>query len=113
MARRARKRWLGLTTVTQEVEDFLASPEGHTVLANSSVQMLMRQDSSAAGLVAETFGLSPGEREFVTSSRRGQGLLLAHGNRVALGIEASDLEASLATTAPAELAAGGRGMEVA
>ncbi len=110
MARRARKRWLGLTTVTQEVEDFLASPEGHTVLANSSVQMLMRQESSAAGLVAE---LSSGEREFVTSSRRGQGLLLAHGNRVALGIEASGLEASLATTDPAELAAGGRGMEVA
>ncbi len=49
----------------------------------------------------------------MTSSRRGQGLLLAHGNRVALGIEASDLEASLATTDPAELAAGGRGMEVA
>ena len=43
LARRARKRWLGLTTVTQDVEDFLASPEGHTVLANSSVQLLMRQ----------------------------------------------------------------------
>ncbi len=60
MARRARKRWLGLTTVTQEVEDFLASPEGHTVLANSSVQMLVRQDSSAADWSPRPSGSPPG-----------------------------------------------------
>ena len=58
LARRARKRWLGLTTITQDVGDFLACPEGRTVLANSSVQLLMRQDPSTAGLVQETFGLS-------------------------------------------------------
>ena len=105
LARRARKRWLGLTTITQDVGDFLACPEGRTVLANSSVQLLMRQDPSTAGLVQETFGLSAREREFLISCRRGEGLLLASGNHVALRVEASPLEHELATTDPAERAA--------
>jgi len=101
MARRARKRWLGVTTVTQDVEDFLGSPEGHTVLANSSVQHLMRQDSSTIGLVEETFRLSRGEREFLLGCRRGEGLFLVRGNHIALRVEASPLEDALARTDPA------------
>jgi len=104
MARRARKRWLGLTTVTQDVEDFLASPDGHTVLANSSVQLLMRQDSSTVGLVEETFSLSRGEREFLLGCRKGEGLFLVRGNHIALRVEASPLEHALASTDPAQLA---------
>ena len=100
LARRARKRRLGLTTITQDVGDFVACPEGRTVLANSSVQLLMRQDPSAAGLVQETFGLSAREREFLTSCRRGEGLLLAGGHHVALRVEASPAEHELATTGP-------------
>ena len=111
MARRARKRWLGLTTVTQDVEDFLGSPDGHAVLANSSQQLLMRQDASAANLVSETFGLSPRERDFVRSCGRGEGLLLASGRRVALRVEASPYEHELATTDPAELSARAGGGE--
>ena len=103
LSRRARKRWLGLTTVTQDVGDFLGSPEGRTVLAQSSVQLLMRQDSSTIGIVEETFGLSSGERAFLLSARRGEGLLLARGNHVALRIEASPYEYELATSDPAEL----------
>ena len=105
LARQARKRWLGLTTVTQDVEDFLGSPEGHTVLAQSSVQLLMRQDSSTIDLVAETFGLSAGERSFLLACRRGEGLFMARGNHIALRVEASPLEHALATTNPAELTA--------
>ena len=105
MARQARKHWLGLTTVTQDVEDFLASPEGHTVLANSSVQLLMRQDSSTIGLVEQTFGLSAGERAFLLSCRKGEGLFMAGGNHIALRVESSPLEDELSTTNPAELAA--------
>ena len=104
LARRARKRWLGLTTVTQDVGDFLGSTEGHTVLANSSVQLLMRQDSSTIGVVEETFGLSEGERAFLLAARRGEGLFLARGNHIALRIEASPYEYELATSDPAELA---------
>ncbi len=104
LARRARKRWLGLTTITQDVGDFLHSPEGHTVLAQSSVQLLMRQDASTAGLVAETFGLSHAEREFLLACRRGEGLFLARGNHIALRVEASPLEHELAATDPEFLA---------
>jgi type IV secretory pathway VirB4 component len=104
MSRQARKYYLGLTTVTQDVEDFLATPEGHTVLANSSVQLLMRQDSSTIDAVAQTFRLSAGEREFLLSCRKGEGLFFARGNHIALRVEASPMEHSLATTDPAELA---------
>ena len=105
LARRARKRWLGLTTVTQDVGDFLASPEGRTVLAQSSVQLLMRQDSSTIGVVEETFGLSSGERAFLLAARRGEGLFLARGNHIALRIVASPYEYELATSRPADLEA--------
>lgn len=104
MARRARKRWLGVTTVTQDVRDFLASPEGLTVLANSSVQLLLRQDSSTISTVAETFRLSREEQEFLLACDRGEGLLLARGDHIALRVEASPLEHALATTDPAEIA---------
>ena len=103
MARQARKHYLGLTTVTQDVEDFLATSEGHTVLANSSVQLLMRQDSSTIDAVTSTFRLSAGEREFLLSCRKGEGLFFASGNHIALRIEASPFEHNLATTDPAEL----------
>jgi type IV secretory pathway VirB4 component len=104
MARQARKHYLGLTTVTQDVEDFLGAPEGHTVLANSSVQLLMRQDSSTIEAVSQTFRLSSGEREFLLSCRKGEGLFFACGNHIALRVEASPMEHALATTDPAELA---------
>ncbi len=104
MARQARKHYLGLATVTQDVEDFLATPDGHTVLANSSVQLLMRQDSSTIDVVAQTFRLSAGEREFLLSCRKGEGLFFARGNHIALRVEASPMEDALATTDPAELA---------
>jgi type IV secretory pathway VirB4 component len=104
MARQARKHYLGLTTVTQDVEDFLGAPEGHTVLANSSVQLLMRQDSSTIETVSQTFRLSSSEREFLLACRRGEGLFFARGNHIALRVEASPMEHALATTDPAELA---------
>ncbi len=103
MARQARKHYLGLTTVTQDVEDFLSTPEGHTVLANSSVQLLMRQDSSTIDAVSQTFRLSSGEKEFLLACRKGEGLFFAGGNHIALKVEASPLEHSLVTTDPAEL----------
>jgi conjugal transfer ATP-binding protein TraC len=62
MARQARKHYLGLTTVTQDVADFLATPEGHTVLANASAQLLLRQDASTIDAVGQTFRLSAGDR---------------------------------------------------
>jgi hypothetical protein len=103
MARQARKYYLGLTTVTQDVADFLATPEGHTVLANASAQLLLRQDASTIDAVGQTFRLSTGERHFLLSCGKGEGLFLLGGNRVALRVVASPQEHALATTDPTEV----------
>ncbi len=102
LAGQARKRWLGLTTVTQDVEDFLRSPKG-------TPSSRRARYSSTIDLVAETFGLSAGERSFLLACRRGEGLFMARRNHIALRVEASPPEHALATTNPAELATGGTG----
>jgi type IV secretory pathway VirB4 component len=108
MARQARKHYLGLTTITQDVADFLATPEGHTVLANAATRLLLRQDASTIDAVTHTFQLSVGERQFLLSCGKGEGLFMARGSRVALRVVASPQEHALATTDPVELAALGR-----
>jgi conjugal transfer ATP-binding protein TraC len=113
MARRARKYYLGLVCITQDVADFLGSPHGRTVLANAAVKLLMKQDSSTIGAVAEAFKLSDEERQLLLGAARGEGLLFARGTRVALEVKASQLEHELATTAPRELAAMAPGPEAA
>jgi hypothetical protein len=105
LARRARKYYLGLITITQDVEDFLGSEWGRTVLANSSVQLLMKQDSTTIDAVSSAFHLSGGERQYLLGCHKGEGLLFARGGHVAIRIEASPLEHELATTDPRELAA--------
>lgn len=104
LARRARKYYLGLITITQDAEDFLSSEHGRTVLANSSVQLLMKQDSSTIEAVTRAFQLSTGERQFLLGCHKGEGLLFARSGHVALQIGASPLEHQLATTDPRELA---------
>ncbi len=104
LARRARKYWLGLVTITQDVEDFLGSEWGRTVLANSSIQLLMKQDSTTIEAVSSAFRLSSGERQYLLGCHKGEGLLFARGGHVALLVEASPAEHDLVTTDPRELA---------
>lgn len=105
LARRARKYYLGLVTITQDVQDFLQSEWGQTVLAQSAMKLLMKQDASTIDAVSRVFRLSQGERQFVLGCNKGEGLLFARGAHVALRIEASPKEHLLATTNPRELAA--------
>ena len=104
MARRARKYYLGLVTITQDVADFLGSEHGRTILSNSSIKLLMKQDSATIEDVVAAFGLSPSERQFLLGAGKGEGLFFARGSHVALRVEASPAEHRLATTAPRELA---------
>jgi len=105
MARRARKYYLGLVTITQDVEDFLTSDHRRTVLANAALKLLMKQDSAIIEPVVQAFQLSPEERQFLLGAGKGEGLFFARGSHVALKIESSPAEHRLATTAPRELAA--------
>jgi hypothetical protein len=105
LAKRGRKYWLGLTTITQDVEDCLASPEGRAVVANAAVHLLMKQSPSSIEVVAATFKLTEPEQRELLAARRGDGLLCALGTRLPIRIEASPREHALITTNPAELAA--------
>ncbi|MFN8472763.1 MAG: ATP-binding protein [Anaerolineae bacterium] len=104
MARRARKYYLGLVTITQDVADFLGSEHGRTVLTNAALKFLMKQDSATIEPVVAVFQLSPEERQFLLAAGKGEGLFFARGSHMALKVEASPLEHRLATTAPRELA---------
>ncbi|MFH0749878.1 MAG: ATP-binding protein [Candidatus Gottesmanbacteria bacterium] len=102
IAKRSRKYYLGLTTITQDVEDFLAGDLGKTIIQNSSMQILLKQSSAAIDKVAEIFYLSEGEKHRLLSSDIGEGLLFAGPAHAAIRIIASKEEHALATTKPQE-----------
>ncbi|MFH0863787.1 MAG: ATP-binding protein [Candidatus Gottesmanbacteria bacterium] len=105
IAKRSRKYYLGLTTITQDVEDFLGSDYGKAIVQNSSIQILLKQSSAAIDKVAEVFYLSQGEKNLLLSSEVGQGLFFAGPAHVAIRIVASPDEHQLATTKPEEILA--------
>ena len=104
MARRARKYYLGLVTITQDAADFLRSDHGRAVLVNAAMKLLMKQDPTTVEAVAEAFQLTDDERQYLLGANKGEGLLFGRGARVRLTVEASPAEHRLATTAPRELA---------
>lgn len=104
MAKRARKYYLGVTTITQDVEDFLNSDYGKAIVTNSSIQILMKQSAAAVDKIADVFYLSEGEKHLLLSSDVGEGLFFAGSNHVAIRVQASAEEHQLITSNPAELA---------
>jgi len=103
VAKRARKYYLGLTTITQDVDDFLKSQFGQPIVSNSSIQILLKQHPSAIDRVAEVFYLSEGEKRLLLAAGIGEGLFFAGANHVALKVVASEEEHKLITTNPEEL----------
>jgi len=103
IAKRARKYYLGLTTVTQDVEDFLASDYGKAIVTNSSLQILMKQSPAAIDKVGQVFYLSEGEKHLLLSADVGEGLFFAGANHVAIRVVASPEEHRLITTKPEEI----------
>ncbi|ONI71359.1 conjugal transfer protein TraC [Actinosynnema sp. ALI-1.44] len=104
MAKASRKHWAGLTVATQDTADVLGNDLGKAVVANAATQVLLRQASQAIDEITQTFDLSAGERQFLLSADRGQGLLSAGTQRVAFHSIASPTEHYLVTSNPAELA---------
>lgn len=103
VAKRARKYALGLTTITQDVEDFLGSDYGKAIVTNSSIQFLMKQSPVAVDRLQELFYLSNGEKNFLLAAGIGEGLFFAGSNHVALQVIASENEHNLVTTNPNEV----------
>lgn len=103
-AKAGRKHWCGLTIATQDTADVLASDLGRAVIANSATQILLRQAPQAIDQVVEVFALSSGERAFLLTAERGEGLLTGGQCRAAFAALASPGEDDLITTDPAQLA---------
>ena len=105
LAKRARKYYLGLTTITQDVEDFLATERGKEIISNSSIQILLKQAPASIDLLASVFNLSEGEQRLLLSEGIGEGLFFAGNTHVAMRVVASPQEHQLITSNPAELLA--------
>lgn len=97
IAKRARKYSLGLTTITQDVEDFLHTDQGKAIVTNSSLQLLLKQSPAAVDIVAKTFYLSDGEKRLLLSADVGEGLFFAGLNHVAIRVIASPIEHQIIT----------------
>ncbi len=105
LARRARKHFLGLVTITQDVEDFLGSTYGRAVISNAAIKLLLGHDKTTVDLVVDALRLSDREREYLLRAGKGEGLFLVRGTHVPIEIKASPREHEACTTAPRELAA--------
>ncbi len=100
LAKRARKYALGLTTITQDVEDFMGSKMGRAIVANSSMQLLLKQSSSAVDVLGDVFKLTEEERKRLANFPVGQGLFFAGQNHVHIQIIASQTETQLISSTP-------------
>ncbi len=100
LAKRARKYYLGLTTVTQDVEDFMSSKLGRAIVANSSMSILLKQSPSAVDVLSDVFKLTEEERKRLSNFPIGQGLFFAGQSHVHIQIEGSDTEKNLSNTNP-------------
>jgi len=103
LVKRARKYFLGVSTITQDVEDFLRSPYGRPIITNSSIQLLLKQAPATIDVVAQAFNLTEVEKNILLTAEVGTGLFFAGRQRVAIQIISSYFEHKLITTNPEEL----------
>ncbi|HEV2402930.1 MAG TPA: DUF87 domain-containing protein [Candidatus Saccharimonadales bacterium] len=100
LAKRARKYNLGITTVTQDVEDFMGSRMGRAIVANASMQFLLKQSPTAVDVLTDVFKLTSQENKLLSQFPVGQGLFFAGQNHVHVQVVASPTETELITTNP-------------
>jgi len=101
--KRARKYWLGVTTITQDVNDFMNSPYGQPIVTNSSLLMLLKQSPATIEMVRKTFNLTDEEKMLLLETPVGEGIFFAGTKHVLIKILASYAEDQIITTAPEEI----------
>ncbi|MBZ9578157.1 DUF87 domain-containing protein [Patescibacteria group bacterium] len=101
--KRARKYWLGVTTITQDVNDFMKSEYGKPIITNSSLVLLMKQSPATINVVQKTFNLTEEEKMLLLEAPVGEGMFFAGTKHVLIKILASYTEDQIITTAPEEL----------
>ena len=103
IAKRCRKYWLGLTTITQDVADFMSSPYGKPIITNSSIQMLFRQSPATIDIVKETFNLTDEEKYLLLQADVGEGIFFAGLKHAAIKVVASYTEDQIVTSSPEQI----------
>jgi type IV secretory pathway VirB4 component len=103
LVKRCRKYYLGISTITQDVEDFLRSPFGRPIVTNSSIQLLLKQSPATIDIVAKAFDLTEPEKTFLLSAQIGTGIFFAGKRHVAIQIVPSYFEDQIITTNPQQL----------
>ncbi|MCK4520817.1 ATP-binding protein [Candidatus Parcubacteria bacterium] len=103
ICKKARKYWLGVTTITQDVADFMKSEYGKPIITNSSLQLLMKQSPATIDIVQKTFNLTKEEKFMLLESAVGEGLFFAGQKHVAIRTVASYAEEQIITTSPEEI----------
>ena len=103
LVKRCRKYYLGVTTITQDVNDFLVSPYGQAIVTNSSLQLLLKQSSAAIDLIQKIFVLTEGEKYLLLECGVGEGIFFAGSKHAAIKVVASYTEDQLITSDPKQL----------
>lgn len=103
LVKRCRKYYLGVTTITQDVNDFLTSPYGQAIVTNSSLQLLLKQSPASIDLIARVFLLTQSEKYLLLESGRGEGIFFAGQKHAAIQVVASYTEDQIVTTDPKQL----------
>lgn len=103
LVKRCRKYYLGITTITQDVNDFLLSPYGQAIVTNSQLLLLLKQSTASIDLIQKTFNLTDGEKYLLLSSDVGEGIFFAGRNHAAIKVVASYAEDQIITTDPKQL----------
>ena len=104
LCKRARKYWLGVTTITQDVNDFMKSEYGKPIITNSSLQFLMKQSSASIDVVQKTFHLTEEEKYMLLEAAIGEGIFFAGQKHVMIKVKASSAEDKIITTSPEKIA---------
>lgn len=103
LVKRCRKYYLGVTTITQDVNDFLTNQYGKAIVTNSSMQMLLKQSPAAIDLIQQTFMLTQGEKYLLLECGVGEGIFFAGQKHAAIKVVASYTEDQLITSDPRQL----------
>lgn len=103
LVKRCRKYYLGVTTITQDVNDFLRSPYGQAIVTNSSLQLLLKQSPASIEMIQKTFSLTEGEKYLLMECGVGEGIFFAGPRHAAIKVVASYTEDQLITTDPKQL----------
>ena len=103
LVKRCRKYYLGITTITQDINDFLTSPYGQAIVTNSSMQLLLKQSPAAIDLISRVFMLTQSEKYLLLEAGKGEGIFFAGNKHAAIQIVASYAEDKIVTTDPEQL----------